>query len=142
MRQGGAHDIPACAPSAEAFVRIPAASLPGEMRAAVLRPAHPSGRFALVLHGRNGAWDQPQMTPAIRACLGRGLPVLAPDLCASSANASPGAAEEFTMSGHLADAGAALDWVEASRETLGWRRDPPLLIGHSMGAYAALRLAA
>jgi pimeloyl-ACP methyl ester carboxylesterase len=68
--------------------------------------------------------------------------VLAPDLCASSANASPGAPDDFTMSGHVADAEAALRWAETARDELGWRRDPPTLVGHSMGAYAALRLAA
>ncbi len=114
------------------------------MKVALWRPAtwpetRPAG-WALVAHGRNGATDQPQIAILIRACLDRALAVAAPELCCSAANGSAGAAGDFTMEAHCADAAAAADW--AAREAFADMPGPRLYIGHSMGAFALGRLAA
>lgn len=99
-----------------------------------------SAGTAVVAHGRNGAADQPQMLPIVDACLDRALAVVAPDLCNSGANDSAGGAADFTMAAHIADVRTAMAFaaeVEPVR-----RGEPLLLIGHSMGAYAAVRIAA
>lgn len=139
---GGAAGVGAAGEAAGEVFAIPAASATGAMAARVFRPAAPTGRLAVVAHGRNGAHGQPQMLPAIRACLGAGDTVLAPDLCHSAANASPGKASGFTMGGHLADLRAAVGRAVAERARLGWTAPGMVLVGHSMGAYAAMRLAA
>ncbi|MDT8343396.1 MAG: alpha/beta hydrolase [Thermohalobaculum sp.] len=108
----------------------------------VFRPARPSGRLAVVAHGRNGAPDQPQIGPLIAACLARGWGVLAPHLSHSAANAGAGAAGDFTIAGQIGDLGAVLGWARQARADLGWTQGGALMLGHSMGAHAALRLAA
>ncbi|ORE93368.1 hypothetical protein ATO13_11861 [Stappia sp. 22II-S9-Z10] len=112
----------------------------GPMRVHVHRLSEGHKGWAIVTHGRNGAADAPHMTPIITAALMRGLGVVAPDLCASAHNLSAGAAADFTMGGHLADLCAVAAWAagELAAEPAG----PRILVGHSMGAYASLRLAA
>lgn len=121
----------------------PAITLPGSAGAMTVHQAAPMGAargVALIVHGRNGAADQGHIRPVVDACLSAGLAVLVPDLCHSAANASGGAAGDFTMAAHLADARAALAYA---RTLPLWQGGPArLLIGHSMGAYAVARLAA
>lgn len=121
-------------------VVLPAAA--GPMPVDIARPARLSGRLAVVAHGRNGAPDQPQIGPLIGACLARGCTVLAPHLGHSAANAGAGAAGDFTIAGQIADLGAVLGWARQARADLGWTQGGALMLGHSMGAHAALRLAA
>ena len=112
----------------------------GDMLVHCYRRGGRTSGTAIVAHGRNGAADQPQMLPVIDACLERSLAVVAPDLCNSAANRSAGAAADFTMAAHLADVAAVVDFT--MREAPAEADAPFLLIGHSMGAYAAVRLAA
>ena len=123
-------------------VVLAGAGAEGPMPVEIARPARPVGGIAVIAHGRNGAPDQPQMRPILSACLTRGLVVLAPHLCNSAASCAAGAASGFTMAGHLADLAVVLGWAERERGLLGWRSGGALLCGHSMGAYAACRLAA
>ncbi|MEO0427759.1 MAG: alpha/beta fold hydrolase [Pseudomonadota bacterium] len=114
----------------------------------VLRSEIPLARgLAVMLHGRNGAPDQPQIIEAAAVLSRHGLNVLLPALPNSAANSEAGtaggAADRFTMTAHLADAAAVLDWVQKGGVgSIGAPSEPLLLAGHSMGAYAALRLAA
>lgn len=97
----------------------------------------PGRRTAVVAHGRNGAPDQAQMLPIIAACLSAGLAAVAPHCRNSDANCSDGTSQSFTMEGVVADLHEVMDWVKAE----GFA--PPVLVaGHSMGGYAAFRLAA
>ncbi|MEL6335797.1 MAG: alpha/beta fold hydrolase [Pseudomonadota bacterium] len=94
---------------------------------------------ALVLHGRNGAADSDHIRPITAALHAQGYTVTVPELRFSDANASAGSGCNFTFSAHVADAARALDWL-AELSPGGAR--PILIAGHSVGAYAALRLAA
>lgn len=112
----------------------------GEM---IVHHLHPQGvpvGTVFLAHGRNGAADQPHMRPVIEACLARSLAVVAPDICNSDANESAGSSADFTMAAHVADLRATIERTTAAASATG--SPPPLLIGHSMGAYAALRIAA
>lgn len=120
-------------------------TLPGSAGDMVVHVHEPPGALrgvALVAHGRNGAAGQTHLLPVIAACLDRGLAVVVPDLCHSCANASPGAADAFTMAAHLADVAAALDLAGRMFPADPLAAPTRLLIGHSMGAYAAVRIAA
>ena len=92
---------------------------------------------AVVGHGLSGAPGQPHMLPVVAACRAAGLGVMAPHFRNSGANASDGTTRDFTMAGAVADLAEALDWLQA--EGFG---APALVAGHSMGGFAALRLAA
>lgn len=116
--------------------RLPAASIAGSMQVWDRMPAGTPTGMAVVLHGRNGGADQTHIRLVTDACLSLGLRVVVPDLPCSAGNASTGDAADFTMAGHLADSRAVLRWAEATLAA------PMLLIGHSMGAYAATWLAA
>lgn len=99
-------------------------------------PAAPSGTV-LLLHGRDGAPDQPQIAEIARAYLGRGWRVVAPELPFSAALPRSGPPAELTMANHLAAAAQVADWVAAE-----WPGDRMALAGHSLGGYAGARLAA
>lgn len=117
---------------------IPAASAKGDLVVEIHSPAEARGQ-ALALHGRNGAPAQAQLAMMIEALLDAGIAVLAPHLAHSADGEGPGSPERFTMAGHLADAAAVLARADA---LFGTAARPLLLAGHSMGAYAAVRLAA
>lgn len=109
----------------------------GRRMALDLHDVEPGRRIAVVAHGRNGAPDQLQMIPIIAACRSIGLGVIAPHLRNSNANCSDGTSQTFTMEGVVADLDEILEWLQ----TEGFA--PPVLVaGHSMGGYAALRMAA
>lgn len=116
---------------------------PRSMHLHLFRPEGPrAGPVVLVLHGRDGSAAAAQIVAMRRAALALGLAVAVPDLRFSAANDSAGAGSGFRMGVHVADAARALDWL--ARPGTGLAPVPPgiLVIGHSMGAYAALRLAA
>ncbi|MBJ3777613.1 alpha/beta hydrolase [Acuticoccus mangrovi] len=109
----------------------------GPMTVHVRRPAGTARGTLILAHGRNGAAAAPHLVPILAAATERGLVTVAPDLCHSANNDSAGAACDFTMAAHLADVATVVEWAEAAEPAC-----PRLLAGHSMGAYAALRLAA
>lgn len=92
---------------------------------------------ALVVHGRNGAPDQSQIVEIAQAYLARGWRVAAPELPYSSALPESGPPGELTLDRHRRAAADVYLWA-ASR----WADAPLALAGHSIGAYAAARLAA
>ncbi|MEL6766668.1 MAG: alpha/beta fold hydrolase [Pseudomonadota bacterium] len=103
--------------------------------------------LAVLLHGRNGAPDQPQIIEAVAALARHGFTVLVPALPCSAPNAAEdtagGTADQFTMTQHYEDAARVLDWAgKGGAAALGAPPGPLLAVGHSMGAYAALRLGA
>lgn len=102
-----------------------------------LYEVEPGRRTALVAHGRNGAPDQAQMLPIVAACLRAGLGAVVLHCRNSDANCSDGTSRSFTMEGVVADLIEAMEWLQAA----GFMT-PVLVAGHSMGGYAALRLAA
>ncbi|MGF1551739.1 MAG: alpha/beta hydrolase [Paracoccaceae bacterium] len=105
-------------------------------------PTRPVGT-ALVLHGRNGFGLTAVLAPATDAALARGLAVAVPELRHSDANDAPGGLSGFRMGRHVEDARRALDWLlDEAPLPAGVARAPVLVIGHSMGSYAALSLAA
>lgn len=94
----------------------------------------------LLIHGRNGAAQQPQIAALAEAYVRRGWTVVAPDLPFSAASPGLGAPEQATMARHLGAAAEVLRWLE---ERLNSRRSataPLALCGHSLGAYAIARL--
>jgi pimeloyl-ACP methyl ester carboxylesterase len=101
-----------------------------------LHEFEPGRRVAVVAHGRNGAPDQPQMVPIIAACRSIGLGVVAPHFRNSNANDSDGTSQTFSMEGTVADLQEVMHWLQTEGSA-----PPTLLAGHSMGGYAALRLA-
>lgn len=114
----------------------PAVSIKGRMTVWRTLPASKPRGFAIVLHGRNGGAQQPHIAAVTQACLAAGLSAVVPDLPCSAGNESGGEAADFTMSGHVADCRAVVSW------TLEASFGPVVLAGHSMGAYAAGRIAA
>lgn len=108
------------------------------MQVHVFAPAGVAAGLAVAAHGRNGGAQQAHMVPVIEACLERGLIVAAPDLCHSAGNDAPGDPARFTMAAHCADVATV---VEDAFEMAPHGR-PRLLIGHSMGSFAACAIAA
>ncbi|MEM9765200.1 MAG: hypothetical protein AAF968_22315 [Pseudomonadota bacterium] len=103
--------------------------------------------LAVLFHGRNGAPDQPQIVEGVAALARHGFTVLVPALPCSApntaSNSAGGMPELFTMTQHYEDAARVLDWAgRGGSAALGAPAGPLLAMGHSMGAYAALRLAA
>ena len=111
--------------------------VPGRRMALDLYELEPARRVAVVAHGRNGAPDQPQMAEIIAACRSIGLGTVAPHFRNSNANVSDGTSKSFTMEGVVADLREVMEWLRREGFSL-----PVLVAGHSMGGYAALRLAA
>lgn len=97
---------------------------------------NPSGTV-LLLHGRNGAPDQPQICEIATAYIARSWRLVAPALPFSSANPDSGPPEGITLSGHSHAALAVWTWL-AER----WPAELRALAGHSIGAFAAAFLAA
>ncbi len=128
----------------------------GLMQIHVHVPEAPVG-IALIAHGRNGGAEQNHIRPITAACLAHNLVAVVPDLCNSAGNDAAGEKSAFTMAGHVADLSAVLQWLNpdapapraggwvappfATGADLAGERAAPVLIGHSMGAYATCRLA-
>lgn len=119
---------------------LPAPTAAGRLPVDVYTPREAPRGLALVAHGRSGSPDQPHMQPVVRACLGRGLKVVAPHLPNSPAGEGAGRPDRFTMAGQIEALGHVSDWARASLSA--GSGCGMLLVGHSMGAHAALRLAA
>lgn len=100
-------------------------------------PVRPRGAV-LMIHGRDGAADQPHMRALAQAYHDHGWKVAAPDLPHSRATPDCGAPEDLTMQGHARDAARALEAM-APRFPDGL---PVALCGHSLGAYAIATMAA
>lgn len=100
-----------------------------------LQRAAPTGRIAILLHGRDGSADAAHMRPLADAYAARGWTVLTPDLPHSRATPGSGDPARYTMTGH----------VRAARAVIGWARaqgpESLALAGHSVGAYAIAELA-
>jgi pimeloyl-ACP methyl ester carboxylesterase len=109
----------------------------GQRLALDLHGVEPGRRGAIVAHGLNGAPDQPHMVPVIAACLDAGLAVIAPNCRNSNTNGSAGNSQTFTMADAVADLREVLSWAETEAQV-----SLALIAGHSMGGYAALRIAA
>ena len=90
----------------------------------------------LLIHGRNGAPDQPHIDEIARAYLDRGWRVAAPELPFSGALPDSGPSDKVTLSGHAAAARAVWDEVTAR-----WGDGPMALAGHSLGGYAVAKIA-
>ncbi len=102
----------------------------------------PSPRLAVVAHGRNGAARAPHMMKLIDAYRARGYVVVSPDCCASAWNDSAGAEADFLLENHVRDVRRAVLWAVGNAAAIGWSGGHLALCGHSMGAYAVMRLAA
>lgn len=98
-------------------------------------PFAPKGNL-LLLHGRNGAPDQPQIAEMAAAYLAAGWRVVAPELPHSAAVPATGPADQVTFSGHTKAAAQIRDWIVSE-----WPESPYALAGHSLGAYAVAQLA-
>lgn len=96
---------------------------------------------ALLIHGRDGKGRSDHMLPVAQAYNARGWITIAPDLPRSRATPGFGDPEAFTMTGHVRDALAILSWLRDNREFAASNMRIAVA-GHSMGAYAAARLAA
>lgn len=105
----------------------------------VLAPKAAATGLVLLLHGRDGAGRSAHIVPIALAYLARGWRVVAPDLPNSRAVPDSGPVELYTMSGHLEDAAAVLQWA---RDTWPEEAGRLAFAGHSVGAWAAARLAA
>lgn len=88
--------------------------------------------LAVVLHGRNGAPDQPHMVAVAEAYLRRGWRVLAPQLPYSLADPGSGPANRATMGIHRRASADVAGWAKQA-----WPAEPFAVAGHSLGAYAA-----
>ena len=108
----------------------------------VWRTKAPSPRLAITAHGRNGAAGAPHMQKLIDAYRARDYVVLSPDCCASAWNDSVGNEADFLLENHVRDVRRTIEWAIANAAALGWSGAHLALCGHSMGAYAAARLAA
>jgi alpha-beta hydrolase superfamily lysophospholipase len=112
------------------------------MSVLILRPRRRARGLAVVVHGRNGAADARHMRLIASAYVARGMTVVLPDCCGSAYNASAGGAGDFSLAGHLRDAGRAAAFAIEAAADLGWAGRRIALAGHSMGAYTVGMLAA
>ena len=94
-----------------------------------------TGGTLLLIHGRNGAPDQPHIAEIAAAYLARGWRVIAPELPHSSALPASGPPSDVTLAGHTAAARQVLHWIRSSEP-----ETPVALAGHSIGGYTVGRL--
>lgn len=103
----------------------------------VAEPGDAPRGTVLLVHGRNGAPDQPQIAEIAQAYLARGWRVAAPELPNSAARPDSGPAERVSFATHTSAAAGVRDWAAAA-----WPDRPLALAGHSIGAFAIAHLAA
>ena len=82
------------------------------------------------------------MMKLIDAYRARGYVVVSPDCCASAWNDSAGVEADFLLENHVRDVRRATLWAIGNAAAIGWSGGHLALCGHSMGAYAVMRLAA
>ena len=92
-------------------------------------PAEPNGRTVLLLHGKN--FSAAYWEPTIRALLGRGFRVVAPDQIGFGKSSKP-AAYQFTFQALARNTRQLLDSLKIGKVSV---------IGHSMGGMLAARFA-
>lgn len=109
----------------------------GVVSALVSEPEGIARGTALLVHGRNGAPEQAQITEIAAAYLVRGWRVVAPELPNSSALPHSGPPEELTFTRHTQAAAEVWNWLAQE-----WPDQPRGLAGHSIGAFAIAHLAA
>ena len=118
-------------------VRTSAPTESGDLPVAVAEPSPSPIGTVVLLHGRNGAPDQPHIVEIARAYLARGWRVAAPELPNSAALPQSGPASDVTLSGHAAASAGVWAWAK------GRFTDAPVaLAGHSLGGYAVARISA
>ncbi len=104
-------------------------------------PHHGVKRLVPHLHGHASGQNTPHnqvMAESFRKC---GYPTLQIDARNSNSNGADGELDGFTMSGNVNDMQTVLNCVELYEDN--WlRAGMPILSGHSMGGYTALRAAA
>lgn len=96
---------------------------------------NPVGTVMLV-HGRNGAPDQPHIAEIARAYLSSGWRVAAPELPHSAATSDSGPADKLTLASQRDAARQVLAWVRSL-----WPETPTALAGHSLGGFTVGTLA-
>ena len=99
------------------------------MLGVLAEPAAPNGRTVLLLHGKN--FSAAYWEPTIRALLGQGFRVMAPDQIGFGKSSKP-AAYQFTLHALARNTRALLDAVKIEKASV---------IGHSMGGMLAARFA-
>lgn len=91
----------------------------------------------LLIHGRNGAPDQPHIAEIARVYLSSGWRVVAPELPHSAAIPGSGPADRLTLASQGDAARQVLAWVRSA-----WPETPVALAGHSAGGFTVGALAA
>ena len=104
--------------------------------AVAAKTREPVGTVVLI-HGRNGAPDQPHMAEIARAYLSSGWRVAAPELPFSSATPGSGPADQFTLASQRDAGRQVLAWVRSA-----WPETPVALAGHSAGGFTGGTLVA
>jgi pimeloyl-ACP methyl ester carboxylesterase len=100
-----------------------------KMACILAEPSKPNGRTVLLLHGKN--FSAAYWEPTIRALLGRGFRVVAPDQIGFGKSSKP-AAYQFTFQALARNTRALLDALKVGKVSV---------VGHSMGGMLAARFA-
>ncbi|MAC77833.1 MAG: hypothetical protein CML66_07190 [Rhodobacteraceae bacterium] len=107
---------------------------PSPIPVVIADPAQDPVGTVLVIHGRNGAPDQPQIAEIANAYLARGWRVAAPELPHSAALPASGPPDRLSIDGHWRIAGQVLTW------TRGTFPGTVAIAGHSIGGFATAML--
>lgn len=91
---------------------------------------------ALVLHGRNGAPEQPHIEAIVSAYRRRGLASVVPELPHSAANPGSGEPAALSFRGQAIAVRRVAEWLAGQAPGR-----PVAVAGHSLGAFAAPRVA-
>ncbi|MBS0573235.1 MAG: hypothetical protein JSS08_08295 [Proteobacteria bacterium] len=104
--------------------------------AVVAKARDPVGTVLLV-HGRNGAPDQPHIAEIARVYLSLGWRVAAPELPHSAATPGSGPADQLTLASQRDAARQVLEWIRSA-----WPETSVALAGHSLGGFTVGTLSA
>jgi len=92
--------------------------------------------LALIAHGISGSVESPVAQRLSAVFRRMGHRVIVPDM-RNNINDSGGSIDDFTFEQHASDFADAAEWVRTT-----WANRPTVIAGYSIGAYAAVRLAA